>query len=243
MFRTRRSYRNRRRFRSKKRYLRRRYRKTGRYIRLARAVKRIVNSQKETHYFIREWDNVQLYHNAANTSIFDPWSAISVGDRYDQRTGDEIQMVGMKFKFWIANKLDRPNVMYRIIAGWCPRSINGGVITAVNVWNYILEVPSGGTLVNSMIATRANRYGIRYVIDKVYNLQVGSSTTTTLDKECHMRKSFYIRPKYKKMRFNGAFAQGKVFFIGLIAYDSRGTLTTDNIASYSLMEKVFWKDD
>lgn len=242
MYRKRRSFKRRR--YSKKRYLRRRYRKTGRFIRLARQVRRIVNSQKETHYDLSESENLQLYHNVATTCTFDPWSGVLKGDEYFNRTGDELRIVGMKFKLWIANKLDRPNVMYRIVGGWCPRSINGGVITPTNVWTYVFEAARNtGVVGNCILGTRANRYGIKYLVDKTYNLQVGQSGTNTSDKECHMRKSFYFRPKYNRMRYNGNYPQGKVFFLGLMCYDSYGTLTTDNIASYSFCQKLFWKDD
>ena len=91
----------------------------NRLVNLIKSVSLKNSETKHTHQII---ENVQLYHNvpvSVTTSLLFTDQGISDTasgtQAFSMRIGDEICPRGIALKFWIANKLDRPDVIYRII--------------------------------------------------------------------------------------------------------------------------------
>lgn len=196
---------------------------------------------KETH---RIEENINVNHNAQSIRTSLLYTQQGIGDQdagitsYDCRVGNEIVARGMSIKMWFANKLDRPNVMYKVIVFR---------YRADTVPTTIFK-PQGTT--NIMLRDiDTDRYTVLAV--KQFNLNQGSAdriitaTDVFAGVEGHVYRKFWINLKNKKIQYidnnNGS---PKYYDMGICvcAYDSYGTLPTDTICSYAFNAKLYFKD-
>jgi len=216
-------------------------------------VRSAVLKTAETKYYDVADENVQLYHNngtnslpgnpAGLSTLFNPWADISKGTGRQERIGDKITPRGMALKIWIANKLDRPNVMYRIILARLPKTLAGSAVTNSNVFAF--QNANLGATGNLMISPLDSDRGIRPLYDKVFNNQMGHSVSGVNLKECHMYKKLWIKSrKARNIVYDsaGQFIVNNPLIIYIIPYDSYGTVVTDNIASCSYYARMYYKD-
>jgi len=212
---------------------------------LVNLIKKVSLKQTETKYTHFSAENYQLYHNLASIQSGSLYTTQGTGDdgsgtnKTAMRIGDELIARGLSFKFWIANKQDRPNVMYRLIIFKYTRD------TTLSLSNLLKGA------VSNNIMDDVNKERITVVYQKIFNLQVGYSAfaysavpTETYGREAHKYLQVWIPFKNKKIHYNDGGHDPKFFDYGfaLIAYDSYGTLTTDNIASYAWERKFYFKD-
>lgn len=241
----------------KRRYRRSYRRKTrGRFGRRARRtgfatkVRRIVSKTQETKFIEAGEENVQLYHDYGPTGsyggiLYDPWSTITKGTGVSNRVGDQIMPVGMKFKLWLANKQDRPNIQYRVIVASVKRVQGGAVVTKNNLY------PLVPTVNNTLICNMDMEKVSRVYYDRVHKIEMGFSQTVTnvanpwSGREAHKTIKLWIgkRRGARAIKYN---ANGEIMNNGLmvwvIPYDSYGTLTTDNISSCAYTYRLYFKD-
>lgn len=196
---------------------------------------------KETH---RIEENINVNHNAQSIRTSLLYTQQGIGDQdagitsYDCRVGNEIVARGMSIKMWFANKLDRPNVMYKVIVFR---------YRADTVPTTIFK-PQGTT--NIMLRDiDTDRYTVLAV--KQFNLNQGSAdriitaTDVFAGVEGHVYRKFWINLKNKKIQYidnnNGS---PKYYDMGICvcAYDSYGTLPSDTICSYAFNAKLYFKD-
>jgi len=153
------------------------------------------------------------------------------------RVGDEVIARGISYKFWFANKLDRPNVMYKIIifrykSGTTPS--NPAPYYSQGTSNYMIR------------DLDTEQFKILKVVN--FNLQTNAQRITAQDTffgaEGHRAVSIYIPLKNQKIKYENGTATPRFTDIGysIVAYDSYGTLTTDNIASFAVNRKFYFKD-
>lgn len=234
----------------------------GRRAPFASRVKRVILKTAETKYITIGTENTQLYHDVGNFSgpttnqgatLFDPWSFVSRGDTYKTRLADQLIPRGISIKFWMANKLDRPNVIYRIMVVVLPRTI-GTTVPAYN--NVDLFKPTDVGTNNTTIIAEVDRDKVKKVLyDKLVRNEAGYSAASTgtesapganmKGKEKHCVKKLWIKGKQQRMikYVNGTNVhQNNYLSVYVIPYDSYGTLQTDNIASMSYFAKLYWKD-
>lgn len=244
----------------KRSYRKRTFRKRtrGKYS-LKKTVKRILNTNTETKYNDIASENVQLYHNVgvsggalvpvsqySDPTFFNPWATIPPGTGRANRIGDKIKPLSMTVKLWLANKLDRPNIMYRIIVARLPKSIGASLISSSNL--YLFQGAQTGFTGNTMILPCDHDKGVKPYYDRVINVQYGFSSLpngSNGGKELHK----YIRLKIKRKSSSNIIfdstAQNIVnspLALYIIPYDSYGSLVTDNIASYSMHARMYYKD-
>ena len=211
---------------------------------LVSLIKKISLKNSETKYNHISSENIQLFHNGPNLvnnllactqGITDNGAGTNV---LSNRIGDEVIGRGISLKMWIANKLDRPNVMFRLVvykyqSQTTPASIN------------IFKTGSGNKIMDDI-----DKEYITVVYQKIFNLQVGYSAFATGTggdtdgREAHTYRQVWIPLKNKKIHYNDGGSIPKFINYGfmLLPYDSFGTLTTDNIASYTYQYKYYFKD-
>jgi len=133
--------------------------------------------------------------------------------------------------------------MYRVMVMVIPRYYNGAVTNSAFDWR-----DSNGTS-NIMTAWTKPDTGIKVLYDKTFNVNQGyaaavTGTTTFVGREGHKLVKFYIRSKSGQKLLWAPDGQmvNKPIIIGVYAYDSYGTITTDNIASCTINTKYYWKD-
>lgn len=240
--------------------------KRGRKNSLAKKMRSIAKSETmrlaETKMVGKFGENIQLNHNT--TAIRGPFlSTIATGvndptqmKNSEARIGNEIYLKEFETRFWLSNKLDRPNVMYRITTFWYPTA---GALppTAASVYNY-----PGGTIPNVMIL-RPNTGVISVISDKFvfsghnyaqpYQTQpepviIGPGILGREASQLRVIKKYF---KSKKITYEGSTAtgtgnvsavKGKDIYVAITAYDAWGSLPADNIASYAVNWSMKFKD-
>ncbi len=190
----------------------------------------VVDEEIEDKAFVYTEENQQLYHNkpayVANI-LSDIEQGTSSGDQNQTggtglktlRTGDQIRLKNINVRFWLSNKLDRPNVMYKGVLFW---------------------YPVGGTPGDTMVyKTQTNKMLDRYNTKQIKVIDtfiVKSTNNYAVDANNHehsylasLNKSY----KNKLIQYddNGPRTKGWELGFSLVCYDAYGTLQTDNIAS------------
>lgn len=196
---------------------------------------------KNTHVIS---ENQQLYHNMPTVQWGHLATTQSTADdntgtnNQACRIGDEVIARGLSYKIWISNKLDRPNVMYKIIFFRYQNLLNSSMPTTA-------PYCSQGTT-NYMIRDIDTE---KYKIIKTITFQIQNnaqriSGTSLLGAEGHKYISVWIPFKNLKLKYEDNSNQPRFFDYGftICCYDSYGTLTTDNIASFAVNRKFYFKD-
>lgn len=197
--------------------------------------KKTVMGLAETKTVGKQAENVQLFHNkalylsnllATTQGVLDPNDLSSNA----ARIGDSIKLTNCNIKFWLSNKLDRPNVMYRMIMFWYDSNTTlTDAITFFTQTNKMLDRPN-----NESIS----------VIDQKY---IFSGANYAVDANNHERSqlgSLNGRWKGRKITYDEQASTPKKRTIGvlLVCYDAFGTLMTDNIASCAYNFNTSFKD-
>lgn len=221
---------------------------------LVRTIKRVMAKQVETKYF--DWGllNANLYHDVGygitlggtvqGAVYFNQLVGITKGTNRSNRIGDKINLSGIKFKFWLANKSSRPNCLYRIIICILPKYYNGQATTSTNIDLFEASNSGSGSAPSTITGIVAKDKGIRTLYDRVHSVEIGYSDVAGVgSKECHRLVQVYIRRNGKPILFddNNAVINNPIAAY-VIPYDSYGTLQTDNIASCEVFARHYYKD-
>lgn len=202
---------------------------------------RLIDEEIENKQYVETLENQQLYHNkpiyvgkllgifGQGTQDGDTSTTSGNGTK-TIRLGDEIQLRNINIRFWLSNKLDRPNVMYKGVLYWYP-----------------VGIPPSDTLIYK---TQSNKMLDRYNdknIKIIDTFLVKSTNNYAVDANNHehsylatLNKSY----KSKKIVYdnNGLQPKGWDLGFGLVCYDAYGTLQTDNIASCAFNVQVTFQD-
>ena len=185
---------------------------------------KVMRGTMETKTVGKTGENVQLFHNkalyqgellATSQGVLDPDNQSGNA----ARIGDEILLRNVNVRFWLSNKLDRPNVMYKLFLFWYTQ---------------------GQTLSDTLcFFTQTNK-----MLDRINNENIGIiDQKTVFSKEMYLNGTEKFEHsqlctlngnwKGKKIVYDQGGATPKKRNIGfcVVCYDAYGTLQTDNIAS------------
>lgn len=181
-------------------------------------------------------ENGQLYHNKP-FYVNELLSNIQQGVKdnsgtgtLDCRIGDRIDLKNINIRFWLSNKLDRPNVMYKGVLYYYPVGVTPNDVL---VWH---------TQTNKMI----DRYNDKLiqVVDTfiLHSKEMYDNGTekwehsylATLNKSYKGKKITYALNSDTPGKMRLGFA--------IVAYDAYGTLQTDNIASFAYNLQLTFED-
>jgi len=179
--------------------------------------------ERKSFLFIDE--DKQLFHNivtyipnflSCKQGVTDPNSTPGTNL---VRIGDEFYLQNINIRFWLSNKEDRPNVMYKLFLFWYDSDMT---LNNANVFF---------TQQNKML-DRINNESIS-LIDTVIVRSTQSYAATgnehsylaTLNKSWKNRKVTYDE--------GATIPKNRTIGVAIVAYDAKGTLQTDNIASYA----------
>lgn len=213
---------------------------------LVNLIKKISLKQMETKSVHKIEENVNINHNVGYiyTNLLKTSQGVTDTDTgatsFSNRLGDEIVARGLSIKLWVATKFDRPNVMFRIGVF---KYQAGSIPTLAQIFT--------GANGNRMMDKLDNEY-ITIVYQKIFNLQVGfssylnsaSNANAQGGREAHTYRKIWIPLKNKKIVYNNGGSVPKFIDYGffIVPYDSYGTLTTDNIASFAYEQQMYFKD-
>jgi len=197
-----------------------------------------IDTNTEDKHIVYLLENSQLFHNKPvyiGKFLSDLQQGPNTGDLAVKKTvriGDRIKLKNFNLRFWLSNKLDRPNVMYKGVLFWYPVDVGAG-ITDADVYM---------TAQNKML----DRYNYKRI--KIIDTFIVKSTNNyAVDANNHehsylatLNKSY--KSKYVQYETNSAKVKGWELGFSLVCYDAFGTLQTDNIASYALNTQITFED-
>ena len=181
----------------------------------------------------------ELFHNnwTSGTGLFplnDTAKLPTQGDGDSQRTGNVIQLRGMKLRVMFLFKGDRLNAKVRFLVlsfpkGTVPSSI-GTFMDAVTGNQHIDPIDKGRCRVH---------------VDKTVGMSNVNPGVPTTAKEVTIFRNFNIKMKNRITFYDdGAQDNNQVrdYYAITIAYDTFGSLTTDNVAAVQIWRRLSWKD-
>lgn len=202
--------------------------------------KKTVLDTAETKVFGFTDENQQLIHN--KTSYLGNWLKCKQGTADPNnltpalvRIGDEFYLKSINIRFWLSNKNDRPNVMYKLYLFWYDEGA-----TLSDALCYFTQT-------NKML-DRVNNESISVIDSKTIfsgsSYATGVSSVSGSAKEHSYLATLKGSWKGKKIIYDEGGDSPKKRNIGtmVVAYDAYGTLQTDNIASYAYNGNVSIKD-
>jgi hypothetical protein len=170
-----------------------------------------------------------LYHNTWYSD--DAMSYISQGDGKEHRGGDEVFLRMMVTKLHINSKPDRQASMIRALLVRVPA--DKGASPAAD----LLE---GGT---NGILNFVNTNECAILAQKIVRMQ---GTTVwdngTVKKDLNQSVVLKYNFKNQKTRYDGNYPKFFTIRLLVLAYDSHGTLTSDNIADFMMVSRLYFKD-
>ncbi len=191
---------------------------------VAKIARTVMRRSMETKTVGKNNENEQLFHNKALYKGELLATTQGTADPDNQSTnaariGDEILLRNCNVRFWLSNKLDRPNVMYKLFLFWYTQ---------------------GQTLSDTLcFFTQGNK-----MLDRINNENIGIiDQKTVFSKEMYLNGTEKFEHsqlctlngnwKGKKIVYDQGGSTPKKRNIGfcVVCYDAFGTLQTDNIAS------------
>lgn len=222
------------------------YSRTKQLIKLINKVSLKKAETKQGHF---NEENVNMNHNSGilRTNILYTTQGTTDTEtgasNFANRIGDEVIARGIKFKFWIANKYDRPNILYRLVI-FKYQSLKTPVSS--DLW----KGANGNKIMDDF-----DREAFTPLYQRIFKIQMGVSgvlkynetLTTNYDaykKEAFKYLSVYVPLKNMKIKYSDGGNIPKFTNVGmvLIPYDAYGTLTTDTVASVNWSYKFYFKD-
>jgi len=246
------------RYRKTQRRQRRRYAASG-STEIARVAKRVISRMTETKRkgnTDQGQGKVELYHNIVGTSNM--WSyvlnqtasaAMPVqGNKYNERIGDSIDVLGWNCNLMLGCKHDRPNVTFRVI--FYQRKMENQSVTSDPTYNTMMKGHSQNCLLDD-IDTDNCRVLKEFTykppfrsLDVVHTSGVSYIQT---DARWEYTKHFkmWIPSPQKKYNFltDASYThQNPLIWVAILVYDHYGSLSTDNIAYAQMMSEIVYKD-
>lgn len=209
---------------------------------LVKLIKNVSLSTVETKYFVLSGQDLQLQHNGGAGPSYNRITNLlgsSQGTAQENRVGDEVIAKGLSIRLWLSNKLDRPNVMYRIIVYSGPRDQ-----AAIASPNNFFEAHTTQKMLD-MINTDKYKVIRSKIIQPFagdYSLESGAT-----NKEHSKLVKFYIPLNNRKVLYGNdnedlPTDNKNCISVAIIAYDAYGSLTSDTIASFAYLTKFYFKD-
>lgn len=211
---------------------------------LVKLINRVSLKKSETKHTHRIDENASINHNGEVIKYGFLYTQQGVGDpdngtsNYVGRVGNEVVARGLSFKIWLANKLDRPNVMYRIVIfRYRADSVPTTCYKSQGSANIMLR-DLDTDLFTPVKTMRIN-------INQGAAERIITLTDTFAGTEGHAYRSVYIPLKNKIIKYkddNSGSPKYYDYAYSISAYDSWGTPQTDLVGSVATNVKFYWKD-
>lgn len=204
-----------------------------------RAVDKAVNRNKETCHLDFSYGKTELYHNTFNnfTNNFGLLSNPTLptqGDGDSQRTGNVVNYLSMQIRAMILLKGDRVNTKVRFMVLSFPKGASTATIST------FMDAVTGNLIIDPIDKGRCRKH-----IDTTIGYKDLNPGGGVAAKEVTIFRTFNIKLN-KRVTFYDDGAQDNNFtrdyYAFAFAYDTFGTLITDNIAAIQLWRRLSWKD-
>lgn len=229
------------------------YRRKGRNLKrayIAKVARQTLMKVAETKVSETASENNQLYHNSLfkceNNPLYTTQGTTD-GDTQgtaQQRVGDMVQGIKLWWRVMLFNKEDRPNLHYRFLVVRQQTDRTGSYNPSLPA-DFQLEALSGNG--NLMFASSSQERAT-IVYDKTFTLNSPNGWVDGLDNHKEVSRIININYKIPKAHSKilyhdgGSVPKRFIYNLYIVPYDSYGTLTTDNIASFAYSRYFYFKD-
>lgn len=214
--------------------------KRSKNLRLVNLIKKICLGTQETKMATQNI-RVPLFHNGGTSqqgkpivmfqNLLKTTQGITDGTGLSHRVGDCITPIGVKLYMQFDQPTDRPNVTFKVhVVKIKSHSVQTNLPMKQITQNVMLDPVD--TEYCSIVATRTFKYD-----DNYWNPTEAKST-------CFFKKMWLKLPKFQYVYKADNDQLGKDYQLAVYcaAYDTGGTLTTDNIATASFNAALYFKD-
>jgi hypothetical protein len=205
-------------------------------------IKKVTLKTNELKYKDTNFGKAELYHNVHYNSYwvltdFGP----SQGVADDQRIGNQINMSGVKITMMFYTKADRPNTKFRVIVYSAPY----GSSPPGTAYGSLFDNVTGNVMIDSMNKDRVKVLKSFMVYPKGVSANLIGDGTTIDNKEVTCFRKFWI-PYRTKVRYpdDGSATEltNRSIYVMIMAYDSYGTLVTDNVGAVQSWQRLYYRD-
>lgn len=218
------------------------YSRKSRKVITVKDVKKIVSKaiikKAEPKQFNQANATVQLYHNTLlaytlNSIVCMP----SQGTGDNSRIGDQIHVGGFYIRMLCANKQDRPNVTWKF---YILRTPKASAVTYARLFDNVMS---------NVLIDNPNKDNCQVLYSKTIKTAERLSyfqgnTTNEIKRENSFPVKIWLPYKklYKFQTDNSTTHNDHDIHLIVFAYDTIGTLETDNIASMQITHTMYYKD-
>jgi len=204
---------------------------------MVRLIKSVTLKQQETKLALQDTTIISQFHNIsslARNNLFATTQGITDGLGVANRIGDTVTPIGVKLYMAFRQPSDRPNVTWKI---WIVK--HWGNTTAPS--SVPVKAITGNLLLDPLDTEKATAVVIRTFKhpDNYYNGTLGNSKET-----CFFKKLWIPCSKVPYVYGQDGSNTGKRFQMSMYvtAYDTLGSLITDQIGSYEVSTSFYFKD-
>lgn len=197
--------------------------------RFTRAVRSVVLRTAERKYLADNEGKTELYHNVPSQGTLFGRTGSGmpvVGTGSNQRIGDSIYMRAIKFRFMCYCKGDRPNTTFKIFVLQSRNNSSGNPIRAV----------TGNNSIDPIDVTQWRILGSRFLKNRM------GMINNTVEHTYYTDMYIPINKRVSTLGQGGANWNMEDIVVWICAYDTFGTLVTDNIGAFQLWSELYFRD-
>lgn len=221
------------RFRKRTKYAKKKYAAKKRFT---RAVRSVVLRTAERKYLADNEGKTELYHNVPSQgTLFGRTGSgmPTVGTGSHQRIGDSIYMTGIKFRIMMYSKADRPNTTFKFLVLQSRNNSSGNPIRAV----------TGNNSIDPIDVTQWRVLGVRNVQDRIGIPNVQTSLGESGVEHTRYTDIYIpIKRKVHTLGQGGTNWNMEDIVLWVCAYDTYGTLTSDNVGAFQFWTELYFRD-
>jgi hypothetical protein len=208
-------------------------------------IKKVSLKQNELKYVDTDHGKTELYHNVHNdfgiiATSFGP----EQGDGDQQRIGNEINLSGIKLTLMFYSKMDRPNTKFRLIVYSAPYNSSKPNLA----YNNLFDNVTGNVMIDSMDKDAVKVHKNMLIYPKNVSANLTAFPEFEANKEVTSFRKVWI-PYRTKVRYadntgSGASTEltNRSFYVLVMAYDTYGTLSSDNIGAVQCWQRFYYRD-
>lgn len=208
---------------------------------VTKIVNKVLRKKVEVKHKDHAYDHTQLYHDNFIAGSFHSFLihsnslTIDQGTASNQRIGRDVQIIGTMLKIMFLIKNDRLNTKFRVMILRHPKDYN-----IMSNYTQVFDNMTDNLMVD---AIDKNRVVVLY--DKILGYKNFNPTNST-DEITFFKTIIVPRQKYKLeyLEDGSLYFNNPKFYDSLIicAYDTQGSLITDNIGAVTVNQRTYFTD-
>lgn len=209
---------------------------------LVSLIKKVALKQNELKYVDHDYGKTELYHNIHNSfgaTLLNNGPAQGDGD--NQRVGNSINLSGIKLTFMFYSKGDRPNTKFRLIVYSAPYN----QYTPASGYGALFDNVTGNVMIDSMDKDCVKVHKNMLIYPKNISANLTAYPEPETNKEVTSFRKVWV-PYRTKVRFQDNSSTNELtnrsFYVLVMAYDTYGTLTSDNIGAVQCWQRFYYRD-